>query len=108
MPTPDLYEFNISLFENGEPEEFFLFVRNFNTNLATSGTLEAGTKYQYLQTLVRGEALGQFDSFSDDVEGTETLNVDYIIRGSAQYFPHVNSLSKQKRTMRRGMKKRAV
>ena len=54
-PTSDLYEFKISLFDNGEPEEFLLFVRNFNMTLAASGTLEAGTKYQYLCTLFRGE-----------------------------------------------------
>ena len=31
--------------------------------------------------------LRQFDSLSSDVEITETLDVDYIIRGLAQYFP---------------------
>ena len=69
-----------------------LFFRNFNTTLVVSGTLEAGVKCQYLCTLVRGEALRQFDSLSVDVEGTETLNVDYIIRCLSQYFPPVNLL----------------
>ena len=107
-PTSDLYEFKMSLFENGEPEEFFLFVRNFNMTLAVSGTLELGAKYQYLHTLVRGEVLCQFDFFSSDVEGMETVNVDYIIRVLAQYFSPVNFLSKQKRAMRRGMKNRSA
>ena len=93
-PTSDLYEFKISLFDNGKPEEFLFFVRNFNMTLLASGTLEAGAKYQYLRTLVCGEALRQFDSLSADIEGTETLNTDYIIRGLAQYFPPVNFLSK--------------
>ena len=44
--TSDLYEFKISLFDNGEPEEFFLFVRNFNMSLVASGTLEVGAKVQ--------------------------------------------------------------
>ena len=52
--TSDLYEFEMSLFDNGKPEEFLLFVRKFNMNLAASRTLEAGTKMQYLFTLVRG------------------------------------------------------
>ena len=43
--TSDLYEFKISLFDNGEPEEFLLFVSNFNMTLAVSGMLEAGTKF---------------------------------------------------------------
>ena len=108
MPTLDLYGFKMSLFDNDEPEEFLLFVRNFNMTLAASGTLEAGAKYQYLCNLVRGEALRQFDSLSADVDFSETLNVDYIITGLAQYFPPVNSLSKQKRAMRRGIKNRAA
>ena len=33
LSTSELYEFIMFLFENGEPEEFLLFVRNFNMNL---------------------------------------------------------------------------
>ena len=76
--------------------------------LAASGTPEAGAKYQYLCTLVHGEALHQLDLLSADVEFKGTLNVDYIIRGLAQYFPPVNYLSKKKRAMQRGMKNRAA
>ena len=100
----DLYQFKMSLFDNGKPEGFLLFVRNFNMTLAASGALEAGAKYQYLCTLVSGEALHQFDLLSADVESAETLNVDYIIRGLSQYFSPVNYLSKHKRAMCRGMK----
>ena len=64
----------------------FLFACNFIMNLAASGTLEADEKFQYLWTLFRGEALRQFDSLYAKVESTETLKVDYIIRGLAQYF----------------------
>ena len=45
LSTSDLYEFKMSLFDNGKPEEFLLSVRNFNMNLALSGTLEADTKF---------------------------------------------------------------
>ena len=34
LSTLDLYDFKTSLFENGDPEEFLLFVRHFNTTLA--------------------------------------------------------------------------
>ena len=85
--TLDLYEFKMSLFYNVKLEEFLLFFHNFNVTPVASGTLEAGAKYQYLCTLVHGEALYQFDSLSADVEGTETLNVDYIIRGYSVTFP---------------------
>ena len=71
-----------------------MLVRNFNMTLAASGTLEAGANFQYLRILVRREALRQFDLLSDDVENTETLYVDYIIRGLSHYPPPTNSLSK--------------
>ena len=82
-----------------------LFICNFNMTLTASGTLEAGAKLQYVRTLVRREVLRWFDLLSADVESTETLDVDYIIWGLAQYFYHVNFLSKQKHEMRHGMKK---
>ena len=106
--TSDLYEFKMSFFDNGEPEEFLLFVHNFNTTLTESGTLEAGAKYQYLRTIAYGEALCQFYLLSADIKGTENLNVDYIIRGLAQYPPPVNFLSKYKHAMRRRMKKMCI
>ena len=94
MPTSELYESKTYLFDNGKPEDFLLLVRNFNMTLLASGTLEVGAKFQYLRTIVRREALRKFDLLSDDIESTDTLNVDYIIRGLAQYFPPVNLLSK--------------
>ena len=64
------------LFDNGEPEEFLLFVRNFNMTLAAPGTLETDTNIKYLCTLICGEVLHQFESFSNDVESTETITVE--------------------------------
>ena len=88
--TLDIYEFKMSLFDNDKLEEFLLFVCNFNMTPEASGTMAAGAKIQYLLTLVRGEALHQFDSLSADVESTQTLNVDDIIKILAQYLPPVN------------------
>ena len=56
-----------------------------------------GVKIQYLRTLVRGEALRHFYVLSADVENTETLNLDYYIKGLALYFFPVNSLSTTKK-----------
>ena len=68
--TSDLYEFKICLFDNVNPKEFFMFVRNFNMALAESVMLEADAKFQYLRTLFHREALRQFDSLSSYVEST--------------------------------------
>ena len=102
------FTFKMSFFDNGEPDEFLLFMLNFNTNLTGSGALKEGAKIQYIFSIVRGEALRQFDLLSADVEGTETLSFDDIIKGLAQYFLPVNSLSKQKRALRHRMKNHAL
>ena len=67
-------------------------MKNFNTPLAASGNLTTGTKILYLHTLVRGEALCQFDSLPADAEGAKPLNVEAIILGLSSYFPPVNLL----------------
>ena len=95
--TSDLYEFNMSLFDHGVLEEFLLFIRNFNMTLAATRIMDTDTIIQYLCTLVSGEELGQFDFLSPDVENTETLNVDYYIKGLALYFPPVNLIAKKLR-----------
>ena len=72
--------------------------------LLASGMLETGAKIRYLCMLFCGEALCQFDSLSVDMESTETLTVEYIIKGLTLYPPPVIFLSKQKLVMRRGIK----
>ena len=81
--TQNLYEFKRSLFDHGGPEEFLLFVRNFNMTLEATGTLEMDASIHYHRMVVRGEALHQFDLFSAEMENTETLN----IKGLALYPP---------------------
>ena len=77
--------------------------------LETTGTMEMNLNVQYLRTLVRGEALCQFELLYADVENTDiSLSVGYLIKGLAWYFFPVNSLSKQKRAMRRCMKNHAA
>ena len=50
--TSDLYDINMYLFDNVQPEEFLLFLRNFNMTLAASGTPETDVNVKYLHTLV--------------------------------------------------------
>ena len=59
-------------------------MRNFNMTLVASGTMDMGAKIKYLLTLVRREALRQFDLLSADVESTRTLNVGDLIKGLVQ------------------------
>ena len=73
--TLELFEFRMSFFDNGELEEFLLFVRNFNMTLAATWTLETSADIQHPPHLVQGAALCKFFSLSDYMDSTETLNV---------------------------------
>ena len=77
----DLYEFKMVLFDNDEPEEFLLFIRNFNMTLEAAVTLHTAANIQYICMLVSGEALRQFDTLSADVESGTPLKSQDIILG---------------------------
>ena len=94
----------MDLFDNSDPEEFLLFVCNFNKNLEASRALLPAAKAQYHRTLLRFEALRQFDLLSAEVESAKPLTTEDIILGLGVYFPPVRLLSKQKHAMRRGMR----
>ena len=50
----DLYEFKMTLFDNVNPEEFLLFIRNLQTTLEASGKVAAGVKIRYLRLMIHG------------------------------------------------------
>ena len=65
-----LFELKMALFDNGDPEEFLVFIRNFNTTIFASEKLVASAKIQYLCMLVHGEELCQFDTLYTEVGST--------------------------------------
>ena len=100
----DLYEFKMALFDNGNPEEFLLFIGNFQMNLEASRTLTSGAKIQYIYMLVHGEVLRQFDTLSIEVGSTTVYHLTPFFNFRCVLFSG-NALSKQKRVMRRSMRK---
>ena len=73
--------------------------------LEASVTLVAGAKFQYLSTLVHGEALRQRDTLYAEVGSNTSENLNPIILGLSAHFYLVYMLSTQKRAMRRRMRK---
>ena len=47
----DLYEIKMAFFDNKEPEEFLLFIRNFNMTIEVYVILKYRAKIQYICTL---------------------------------------------------------
>ena len=82
----DLYVFKMCLFDNGNPEEFLLFIHNFQMTLGASVALTAGAKIPYLSTLVCGEYLYQIDMFSAQVGSTTSEHLKSIILVLVTYF----------------------
>ena len=100
----DVYEFKMALFDNGNPEEFFLFIRNFQTNIKASGMLAAAKKIQYLLMLLHGKVLRKLGTLTFEVGITTVTYLNLIILGLGPYIFTVNALKKQKRAMRCGMR----
>ena len=42
----DIYEFKMSLFDNGKTEDLLLFIQNFQMTLKASGTLASSSNIQ--------------------------------------------------------------
>ena len=85
----------MALFDNGELGDFLWFIRNSNMTLEAPGTLRSGANIQYLCTLLRGEALRQFDILSSEVGSTTPENLTSTILDLGTQFYPVNSLSKK-------------
>ena len=101
----DLYEFKMASFDNSEPEEFLLLVRNLQMTLGDSGSLAANAKIQYLRTLLRGESVHILDNVFVTVGSATTKKLNRNILGLGTYFFPINVVSEKKRAMRRRMRK---
>ena len=95
----------MDFFENRDPEELLLLMKNLNMTLAASVTLVMGTKIQYFHTLVCGKSLRHFYLLSDDVKCANPLTVKHIILGIDLPYFLVNFLLKKKGSMRCGIGK---
>ena len=93
----------MAFFDNGYPEEFLLFISNFNMALEVPVTLMDGAKVQYLCILVCGEVLRQFYTMSDKVGVTNPENLTSIFLGLNTYF-FLFMLYLKKSTMRHRMR----
>ena len=69
----------MTLFDNADPDEFLLFVQNFKMMLEASRILIDNTNIQYLRTILRGEALHQFDILCVQVGSTKMSHLNWLV-----------------------------
>ena len=81
----------MAFFDNVNPEEFLLFIRNFQITLEVSGTLSAIANMHYLFMLICDELLFQINTLYVEVGSTTISHLNRII---GTYFFPVNALSK--------------
>ena len=74
----ETYELKIATFENGQPEELFVLMKNFKTAIDRTGTMLESVKISYLRNLLRGEALQEFYGLSIQNTGTKQLHLKFI------------------------------
>ena len=69
----------MDLFDDRDPEEFLLFVQNFQMNFETLGTLSDSGNTQFLYVLLCGKVLSQLGTLSIDVGSMTISHLNCII-----------------------------
>ena len=72
--------------------------------IKASGNIAAGVKFQYLNTLLCGEALCKCETICTQIGNTARAHLNQIMLDLAKYFLTINVLSKQKCSMCHGMR----
>ena len=79
-------------------------MKNFKRAVDGTRTTTAAGNIYYLHTLLLGESLLEFDKLARQNAGTKNIHLKFI-QEAYSFFSHMNALSKQKRAMRRIMRK---
>ena len=80
-------------------------MKDFKTATDGTGTTSATGKIQFLYTMLGGEALREFDVLEIQVGSTTNGHLKSIKESLIGYFFPINGINKQKRAMRREMRK---
>ena len=81
LEKSDMNEFKMNLFDNGDPEQFLLFVQNYKMTLEASGKLTENAKFQYLRTILCGKALRKFESLCAHIVRMTMTRLNQVLLG---------------------------
>ena len=74
----ETYEFKITIFENGAPEELRQFLTNVNKAIKVTGAMTVAVRINFLRTLLHVEALQEFDILASQNNGTTNAHYKKI------------------------------
>ena len=99
------YKFKVAIFENGTPEEVLEFVRNVQRIITGLNITLGPPMYVQMRALLKGDALSAFNTAAT-AAGNETVpHFTQAWRGLVSHVFPQRALAKQKRVMRRFMRK---
>ena len=104
-PASETYKLKIFTFKHGQTEELLQLMKNVKRSVDDTGTTTRVGKINYPRTMLHGEAIRDFDELSCQDAGTKNTHLKFIQEVLVGYFFPINALSKQKRAMRRAMRK---
>ena len=102
------YEVKTYAFDEGPPEEWLEHTKTFKKIIKGQHILNAESQFDMLKRLLKGKALADFDRFFGELSETEKKavdNVERVLRSMTEELFPERSLQKQRRAMRRYVKK---
>ena len=80
-------------------------MKEFKTSVDRTGTTSTTVKIQCLRTILRGGALKEFDVIAGQVGSKNNTHLKQIKEVLLSYIFPISAINKQKRAMRRAMRK---
>ena len=99
----ETYNMNISMFNDGQPDEFLALLNNFKIEIDGTGTTSPSGRITCLRNMLCGQALRDFDELISQNNGLTKNHLKIITEVLLGYFFPINALSKQKHATRRAI-----
>ena len=95
----------MNTFDCGQPKELLSLLRNFKIVIDGAGVTTPSGRINYWRTMLREQALREFDKLQPQYCGAINNHLDLIQECLLEYVFPINALLKQKCVMRRAMRK---
>ena len=82
----ETYNINMSTFEDGQPEELLVLLKNSIIAKNGTGPMSAFVQTNYLRKMLRGGALREFGELSSQNSGTTNSHVKHIVEVLLGFF----------------------
>ena len=94
LVTSKTYKTKMAIFNNVQPDEFLLFIKDFRRTLEDTGAILTSGHIHYLCSLIHREALHKLYYIDNYHRDTTATNVEAIMQGLGMYFS-AKMISKQ-------------